>query len=185
MKNIAISISLLFIFFSVSGCVGNQPVVVSGASYASESSPFYNEISLGSITGQNNSAWTAWTAINITSEFLEAYRHQVGQDLEKAYLLSKDKKGKYLLDIVVQKIDSPFVGAKFTTHIKYILKKNTGQIIWDKVITASHSVSFLDEPNSSARLHKSKLRALTKNSEIYVKALVDETPALLENNDLK
>ena len=176
---------VLFVFFSLSGCSGgwgvrDQEIVVSGASYVSDSSPLYKEISLGSVAGRNSKgAWNYLTGINITREFLGAYRNKVGQDLKKAYLLSTDKKGKYLLDIAIQKIDSSIIGSGYTTKIKYTLRKNIGAVLWEKEVTASHAVSFFKEPDSDVRLYKSKLGALTKNSELYVRALVDEIPRLI------
>lgn len=175
---------VLTIFFSLTGCVGgggvrSKPVVVSGNSYASDSSPLYKEITLGSITGSNTGFWNTATGINITPEFLKAYRNKVGEDLDNAYLLSTDKKGDYLLDIAIRRIDSSIIGSGYTTKINYALKKSTGEVVWDKEITASHAVSFLKEPNSGRRLQKSKLGALTKNSEIYVRSLVNEAPKLM------
>lgn len=185
MKHVVMTIFVTFVFLFVSGCAGggagvkDQPIVVSGDPYVSDSNPLYKEISLGKISGQNEKGvWNAFTGINITSDFLKAYRNKVGQDLDDAYLLSTNKKGDYLLDIAIQKVDSPFVGSGYSTTIKYTLKKSTGGVVWDKTVTASHSVSFFEEPDSSRRLKKSKLGALTKNSELYVSALVNEAPLL-------
>ena len=186
MKNIVVIMFVISVFFSVSGCTGgggtrDQSITVSGSSYASDSSLLYKEISLGAITGKNSSnVWNYLTGINITPEFLKSYRNKVSQDLNEAYLLSTNKKGKYLLDIIIQEIDSSFVGSGYTTKMKYLLKTDTGKMVWEKEIQASHSVSFLKEPNSSARLHKSKLGALTKNSELYVRELVNKAPSFIK-----
>ena len=113
-----------------------------------------------------------WTSEVGNREFQEALR----QSLIAHNLLSgAGKTARYALNAHLIKMKQPFFGFSFTvtSEVKYtIYEKNTNYILFDDIITASHTASIGDAFLGTERLRLANEGSIKENISVFINRIL-------------
>ena len=167
-----LKLALIFISFGiVVGCASNPARVGSMTAESQNSidssSRFYQTIELGSVSGSDKKVWGP----DVTNESFEA---ALEASLKRFRLISMQGKGRYVLDTILQHVDTPHVALEFTAEAKVnykLIEKQTGKIILNKTISSSAKVPLSESILGSTRGRLARERAVKGNFEKFFSTL--------------
>jgi hypothetical protein len=134
--------------------------------------PAYRDaITVGSVTGGKDTTILHAPYISNTD-----IREALVQTLARANL-GNSENGRYRLDVVLQKLDQPFIAFDMTVTATIAYKLTevaTGTVVYDQVLTTPAKATLLDHGVAYERLRLANVRAMSANFQ----RLVDELYAL-------
>lgn len=138
--------------------------------------PAYRDaITVGSVTGGKDT-----TILHMPYTSNADLRAALVQTLIRANL-GRAENGRFRLDVVLQKLDQPFIAfdTTVTATIAYRLTDvATGAVVFDKVLTTPATAKLIEMGVGSERLRLANVRAVSAN----LQRLVDDLYALPDNN---
>lgn len=154
---------------------GAMTVPVSGDTLIGASSPAYNAIDVGSVTGGSETS-PLWKS-EVSNE---NYRAALQQSLE-LHAMAGTGHGRYVLSAQLMELDQPFVGfdSTVTATVRYSLISNQdGSTKFDETIKTPYTASFSDAFVGTERLQLANEGAIRKNIDVLIKKLI----AVLQGN---